>query len=269
MAQQLKQAAVILRSAWVRQINYRFTTLMYRIGEIAETAVLILMWTAIYSGSPGAIKGFTLNEMITYVLIGNLFSVAVRNFLPGFVSGDIKEGRLSMFLVKPISYIRFIFLNELGRIAFATVASIGSQFLVILFFLDKFVFNTETGYVLVISVMIVCAFVIELLIGFLVGSIAFWTDEVEGMQTTIDRVKRFFSGGYFPLTLLPASLVTFSSYLPFAYSFFVPAQLYLKKIDLHQGLIGIGIQMVWIGVLSAIVAFVWKRGLIQYEASGS
>jgi ABC-2 type transport system permease protein len=119
---------------------------MYRIGEIAETVVLILMWTAIYTGGSGVIKGFTLSEMITYVLVGNLFSVAVRNFLPGFVSRDISEGRLSMFLVKPISYIRYIFLNELGRIAFTTIASVGSQFIVILFFLDKFIFNTDVAY---------------------------------------------------------------------------------------------------------------------------
>ena len=269
MPQQLKQAVVILRSAWVRQINYRFTTLMYRIGEIAETVVLILMWTAIYSGSSGAIKGFTLGEMITYVLIGNLFSVAVRNFLPGFVSRDISEGRLSMFLVKPISYIRFIFLNELGRIAFATIASVGSQFIVILFFLDRFIFNTDVAYLALIALMIMCAFVIELLIGFLIGSIAFWTDEVEGMQTTIDRIKRFFSGGYFPLTLLPASLVTVSTCLPFAYSFFAPAQLYLKKMDLHAGLIGVLIRIGWIIILSIIVSIVWNRGLKKYEASGS
>jgi ABC-2 type transport system permease protein len=117
--------------------------------------------------------------------------------------------------------------------------------------------------------MIICAFIIELLIGFLIGAIAFWTDEVEGMQTTIDRIKRFFFGGYFPLTLLPVSLVTVSKYLPFAYSFFAPAQLYLKKMDLHAGFIGVLIQVGWIVVLSIIVSVVWNRGLKKYEASGS
>ena len=86
MRQQIKQALVIISTAWQRNLNYRFTVFTYRIGEIAEILVLILMWTTIYSGDVGTIRGFTLNEMITYVLIGNLSSVAIRNFLPSIIS---------------------------------------------------------------------------------------------------------------------------------------------------------------------------------------
>lgn len=265
----IRQGLVITRSAWIRNLNYRFTTIMFRLGEVAEIVVLILMWTAIYASGSGMIKGFTLNEMVTYVLIGNLCSVAVRNFLPSFVSRDINEGRLSMFLVKPIPYIKYIFFNELGRAALAVIVSVASQVLVILFFLDKFAFNTEPLYLMLIFVMVFLSFIIELLVGFLVGTIAFWTDEVEGMQATIDRIKKFFAGGYFPLSLLPVALASLSMYLPFAYSFYVPAQLYLKKIDLQTGLMGLGIQVIWIILLSLIVKFVWERGLKRYEASGS
>ncbi len=116
--------------------------------------------------------------------------------------------------------------------------------------------------------MILLAFVIEMLLGFIIGMIAFWSDEVDGIQTTIDRIKRFFSGGYFPLSLLPVGVLAVSNYFPFAYSFFVPAQLYLKKITIAEGLHGIGIQIAWIILLSIILAFVWKRGLIKYEATG-
>lgn len=269
MKKQIRQALVIIRSAWVKNLNYRFTTVMYRIGEIAELLVLILMWTAIYAGGSGIVKGFSLNEMITYVLIGNLCSVAIRNFLPTLISRDINEGRLSMFLVKPIPYIKYIFINELGRAAIATITSIGSGLLVIVFFLNKLVVNTDIRYILIIIAMVFLAFIIELLIGFLVGTIAFWTDEVEGLQMTIDRIKRFFAGGYFPLSLLPTVLATISIYLPFAYSFYFPAQLYLKKISLEAGLVGLGIQIVWIFLLSVILNIVWKKGLKKYEASGS
>lgn len=269
MRQQIKQAVVIISTAWQRNLNYRFTVLMYRIGEITEVLVLILMWTAIYASGAGAIKGFTLNEMITYVLIGNLCAVAVRNFLPSFISRDINEGRLSMFLVKPMPYIKFIFLNELGRSFLATIISFASQAGITLFFLNKVVINKDPRYILLIMAMVFCAFVIELLMGFLIGTIAFWTEEVEGIQATLDRVKRFFSGGYFPLTLLPAMLAAASGYLPFQYSFFAPAALYLKKMNLSEGLYGIAVQVVWIVLLSLLLHIVWKRGLRRYEATGS
>lgn len=267
--QQIKQARIIISTAWQRSLTYRFTVVMYRIGEMTEVVVLILMWSAIYASGGGTIQGFTLNEMITYVLIGNLCAVAVRNFLPGFIATDINNGKLSMFLVKPISYVRFIFLHELGRVSLATVVSLVSQALIIIFFFDKIVINMDPRYLVLIVTMVFCAFVIELLLGFLIGTIAFWTEDVDGIYVTLDRVKRFFAGGYFPLTLLPAALATVSTYLPFQYSFFAPASLYLKKMDLHQGLQGVMIQVIWIVLLSCILYIVWKRGLRRYEATGS
>ena len=98
---------------------------------------------------------------------------------------------------------------------------------------------------------------------------AFWFEEVDGIQSTVERIRRFFAGGYFPLTLLPLFLSTLSMYLPFAYSFFVPAQLYLKKMSLSEAAHGIGIQFVWILLLSLIIYVVWNRGLKKYEAIGS
>lgn len=269
MSRQLKQAWVIISSAWQRSLTHRFTVLSYRMGEIAEVLVLILMWSAIYASGGGIIKGFTLNEMISYVLIGNFCTAAVRNFLPSFVSRDINEGRLSTFLVKPISYIKYVFLNELGRCFLSTITSLTSQLIVILFFLNKLFLNSDIRYLSLILVMIILAFITELLIGFLIGTIAFWTDEVDGIDATLSRIKRFFSGGYFPLSLLPFTLATISMYLSFQYSFFAPAQLYLKKMDLSAGLQGLMIQVVWIIILSLVVKVVWKKGLRKYEAIGS
>lgn len=269
MKNHLSQALIIIRSAWVRQLNFRFTIWAYRVGEMTEIIVLILMWTAIYASGGGIIKGFSLNEMITYVLVGNLFATTTKNFLPSLISRDIKEGRLSMFLVKPISYIKYVFINEIGRAGFITLLSIGSLGLIIFFYLDRVIFNTDWRYIILIILMVFLALIIELLIGFLIGTIAFWSEEVEGVQSTADRVKRFFAGGYFPLSLLPVTLATISTYLPFGYSFFVPAQLYLKKIDLHAGIMGLGIQIIWIFLLSIILSIVWKKGLKRYEATGS
>ena len=130
------------------------------------------------------------------------------------------------------------------------------------------VFPFDSVYLLVIFIMLVLAFVTELLLSYLVGLIAFWTDEVDGLYRTIERVEKFFSGGYFPLSILPAGFVNASFLLPFAYSFYVPAQLYLKKIDLATGLKGILVQLAWIVLLYGLVRVVWERGLRKYEGIG-
>lgn len=193
----MKKFLTIIKAFWQRALTYRFTIIAYRIGEIGETIILILMWTAIY-GSEKSIKGFSLLEMITYILIGNLFSVMVRNFLADIVARDIKDGRLSMYLIRPMSYFSYLFSREIGRLSFSTVISVFSQAFIIVFFLNKFIWNFDAVYLTLIIVMILLAFVIELLLACLIGFIAFWTDEVDGLYATVERIKKFFSGGYFP-----------------------------------------------------------------------
>jgi len=263
----LKKFLTIIKAFWQRSLTYRFTILTYRIGEIGEVLVLILMWNAVYGGQK-MIGNFTLEEMITYILVGNFFHALVRNFLSDIVSHDIKSGKLSMFLIKPMSYFSFILTREIGRLSLATTFSSISQMLVIIFFLHTFLWNFDMSYLFIILLMIIFAFITELFISYLIGLIAFWTDEVDGLYATMDRIKKFFSGGYFPLSLLPRIFVKTSLLLPFSYSFFVPAQLYLKKIDLWAGFKGLIIQLIWIFILYGIIRFVWNRGLKKYEGVG-
>lgn len=103
---------------------------------------------------------------------------------------------------------------------------------------------------------------------YLIGLVAFWTDEVDGLYATHERLRKIFSGGYFPISILPVFFVNLSYALPFAYSFFVPAQLYLKKIDLAAGIRGIFVQITWIIVLYFLSNWVWRRGLKRYEGTG-
>ena len=263
----MKKFLTIVRASWQRTLTYRFTVLTYRIGEIGEMLVLILMWSAIYGGQK-VIGGLTLQEMVTYILIGNFFNAIIRNFLSNVIARDIKDGRLSMFLIKPMSYFSYILSQEIGRISLATIMSVLSSTLVIIFFINTFIWDFDIVYLLVIFTMLIFAFITELLLSYLIGLIAFWTDEVDGLYSTIDRIKKFFSGGYFPLNLLPIAFVKISFVLPFGYSFFVPAQLYLKKLDLSVGLTGLLVQVVWIFVLYGIIKIVWNRGLKKYEGVG-
>lgn len=263
----LKKYLTIIKTQIQRGITYRFTILAYRIGEIMEIIFLIFMWSAIYS-EQDLIKGYTLPEMITYILVGNLITVFVRNFLADWIAREIKDGKLSLFLIKPIQYFRYIVCVELGRVTMPFIMSFISQIIVIFFFLDKIILNFDLRYLALILVMIILAFITELLISYLIGLVAFWTDEVSGLYLTISRIKKIFAGGYFPLSLLPAVFVNISLALPFAYSFFVPTQLYLKKLDFSTGLKGIVVQIVWIILLYGIIRLVWKRGLRKFEGVG-
>ncbi len=267
---EFEQFVTFGRIEWQKVLTYRVSVLMYRLAEVLESFILVSMWIFIFAQGTGLIKGYTLNEMVTYVLVGSLCAAVTRNFVHSGISRDIDHGDLSLFLVKPVSYIKFQIYSEFGGVILTYFVSLVTQLCVIVFFFDKFILNTNTISILLIFVMLILAFFIELRVGILIGFMAFWTDgEVGAFQNIAAICKKFFAGGYFPLSLLPGSLALIGYYLPFAYSFFVPAQLYLGKIDNATAIKGLGIQLIWIFILSIILRIVWGLGLKKYEATGS
>ena len=68
MTQRLKKYWILVATRFQIGLTYRFTIFAYRVGEIIEILVLILMWSAIYEHQP-VIRGFSLEEMITLSLI--------------------------------------------------------------------------------------------------------------------------------------------------------------------------------------------------------
>lgn len=263
----MKKYFTIINIFWQRALTYRFTVFSYRIGEILEMLILILMWSNIYKNTP-IIGGLNYREMITYVLVGNLFRVMVRNFLSDMIARNIRYGEMSVFLLRPMGYFTFMFFKEVGRISIATLMSLFSQLFILSFFWQIFLTNTNPLILFIIFLIIILAFLTEFLIAYIIGLLAFWFDEVDGLYATIDRLKTFFSGGYFPLSLLPGYFVSLSFFLPFSYTFYIPAQLYLNKLDISLGIKGLLIQLVWIGILTMATKIVWHFGLKKYEGVG-
>lgn len=263
----MKKYLTILQTTWQRALTYRFTTFSHRIGEVAEILFLLWMWSIIFKTAPN-IGGYNLKEMMTYILIGNLVNIMTRNFLADVVAKDINEGRLSLFLTKPIAYLNYIAIREIGRISLVFLMSLSSQILLIIILNKHFIINLNPLALLLIIIMIGLAFIMELLISFMVGLIAFWTNEVDGIYATLSRLRKFFAGGFFPLSILPAGFITASALLPFAYSFFIPTQIYLGKMSLKHGATGLMVQLVWIVLLYILIRIVWYRGIKRYEGVG-
>lgn len=263
----MKKFWIIISTAWQRQLAYRFTVACYRVGELGEVLLVVLMWSAIYA-LHGPIGQYNLPEMMTYILIGNVCTVLTRNYLTDIMTREIREGTLSLFLVKPMTYFRYALIRELGRVSFPGLISVITQVALVAVLHNRIIFNTNIAQLTLMTLMLILAFITELLISYAISCITFWTDETDGITATIQRLKRFVSGSYFPLSILPPMYYTASIALPFAYSFYVPLQLYLGKLTNIQVVQGIIIQIAWILALYLIIRVAWWRGIRRYEGVG-
>lgn len=230
---------------------------VYRIGGGVEVLALIAVWIFIFKDRT-ALGGLTLEDTLIYILIGNLIGSAAEHLLRRIVVHDISQDNFSLLMNAPLSYLKKILVAGFGRSIFPFILSIAVHISLLYFFLDGLKINSDPRYLIVIFAMIVLAFLFELLILYFFNFFVFWSIAAAAPYSFILRIKNFLAGNYFPLSIFPA-IVSFSLAMPFAYSCFVPAELYLKKIDLSVGLRGLGVQLIWIIILYVAIKIVWNR----------
>ncbi|TAK95854.1 hypothetical protein EPO05_03080 [Patescibacteria group bacterium] len=264
----MKKYYTVVKNELQRQLAFRLNLLSYRVGNLLEIVVQIIVWTVIFQ-KVDVVQGYARNEMISYVVFGWLFVFLTENYgLENIVEHNIFEGKVSEFLVKPISYLKYIFSFSLGRMSVALVSSIGMMLLVILFFRDQLIFNLDPVRALLLLGMVGAGLVLKIYFAVMIGMIAFWTQRIVGIDYSLGVFIKFFSGVYFPLVFLPPLALAICKALPFMYVFYVPTQLYLGKLSVGQGAWALVFELAWIVVMYFLTKLMWTRGLRKYEGVG-
>lgn len=264
----MKKYILIIRNEFQRHLAYRANITAHSLGHIFEVAAQVVVWSVIFQ-STNIIKGYTYDEMITYVVIGWFILFATSNY--GFeekIAKDIHQGTLSNFITKPISYLRYMASVSIGRIVFAFVVVVGIETVLIWLMRDHIILNTQPAVLLLLLAMVAAAYFIRLFFSVIIGLFAFWIVEISGTYFSLNIISKFLSGAYFPMGLLPAAFVKISLFFPFVYTFYIPIQLYLGKIPLKEGLYGLAAEFVWLVILYAAIKAVWHYGLKRYEGVG-
>ncbi|MCU0679061.1 MAG: ABC-2 family transporter protein [Planctomycetes bacterium] len=262
-----KKYLAIINTEFERQMTYRIDFFGFRLANFLEIASQLVIWTVIYNKTE-MVSGYTYEEMVTYVVVGWLFWFLTANY--GFadnVARDIQLGRLSNFLLKPVSYIKYMTVLSLGRVSLALFSGVLLQAVVIVI-LHRIIVSPDFINILIIIPMIIVGYFVQLFLAVLTGFIAFWTTEINGIFRFIAVLTRFLSGTLFPISLLPMTMVKINSAFPFVYTFFVPTQLYLGKMSALEGLRGLGLEILWLFALYGIIKIVWRFGLKKYESVG-
>src|SRR3954470_3793154 len=140
-----------IQNTLVYRVNFLFRSLFGLIPLMAT----ISLWRTIYSGQATDVGGYTLSQMISYYLIVTIVdSLTAVNEDDWQIAGDIKDGNISQFLLKPIDYLSYrLCLFGAGRLIYTAVAFVPVA-LFIFFQRQYFVFpaNGETWLWFAVSI---------------------------------------------------------------------------------------------------------------------
>lgn len=263
----MKKYLTIFKIGWQSEMEYRLNLLLGRLRVITTFLLLYYIWHSLASAS-GRFAGYTWPELITYVFGVTILRSVLFGAQSRMVAQEISSGSFSVYLVRPVNHFLFTFWRELSQRSLYLLITIAevSVFACIL----KVSFIWQSDWKLLFSFLISCtlAFVLYFLLSYAMSLIAFWSNESTGPRFLFDWFLEFASGAYFPLAILGAALLGVFKALPFMYLIFLPISIYLGKTSSHDIIVGLCVQLLWIGIMGLMVLLLWHRGMRRYSGEG-
>jgi ABC-2 type transport system permease protein len=248
-------------------LQRRSTLIMDRVGGFAVVLSLYSFWNALLGDKP-SFMGYTRPEMLSYVLVINVLRALVFTGRGWQLVGEISNGKISSYLVRPISYHAYSLSLDLAQKTVHVVSAFFEVALLAAFIHGGLFLPAHFTTWILFSCSAVLASLIFFFMEFLVSSLAFWTSESGGPLFCFELFLQFAAGAFFPLDVLPGALRRLLAATPFPYLVYFPARIFLEKVTLAEAARTLAIETAWLAVFLAAALQVWRAGVRSYAAEG-
>jgi ABC-2 type transport system permease protein len=239
---------------------YRAAMLLNLAGTLFYVVAMFYLWQTLFLGQPGALGGFTWNEMKAYILVSFLLNSLLMWYDEWQMSQDIREGRIAMDLTRPIDFQTTRLAAAFGPIGFELALAL-SVIIVAAFVFGGAAPPPDAAHAVLFLVSAALATLVKFGIVYCVSMTAFWTVGIEGIVVGRGAIQNIFSGTLIPLAFFPGPLQVVAAMLPFQAMISTPALIYLGKLDAPTTALMIGVQAVWAVGLIVAGRLAWSRAV--------
>jgi len=201
------------------------------------------------------------NEIITYLICGNLLYVATNPRIDWILGNIIKDKKLPNYTLLPTNIYTHFIAHGLANSWFGLLVSSISLVPILLLFIDKIDLNGLTIFNILIFVLVaVLGLLLRVALQMIIGFTTFLTKEVAGSVAIYINLELFLAGTLFPISILasilPVSLTWFKDFLilqPLAFIVYHPTQIILGNYNFSNvilTLIGVFVWTILIWILN-------------------
>ncbi|MFI1988949.1 ABC transporter permease [Actinoplanes sp. NPDC020271] len=250
--------------AWTAYVRTAIAMrLQYRSMIFASTAVTLLwivlvtrVWSAAYQGRD-TVAGLTLESTVVYLTLANLQAVVVNTPITWIMASRVRSGEVLFDVSRPLGYPGQMLALQAGQSMIQiAVTVVVAPFAALLGGLSA---PAGAAAGLLYPVALLFGWVLNALLTLLVGLTAFWTVDNLGISVLYRFVATFLAGAGVPLAFFPGPLRAVAEALPFRFIVYEPAAIYIGQIPAREAVTGFGLALVWIVILSGLLALVWQR----------
>jgi ABC-2 type transport system permease protein len=249
--QMLRFYVDVARTAYRRQLIYRWANLAGLLTNIFFGAIFSYVIIALYQARPVA-AGYDVQDTLRYIWLAQAMVMVVLTFGWYDLMLMIRSGEVVSDLSKPCDFYWYWFSREIGRsVYFLLFRGIPTYLAgMALFGLGA---QGDWKAWLAYAVSLPLAAMIGIAYRFLFNIVAFWVLEARAVAGFATAIALFFAGSYVPLPFFPPWLRAIAIWLPFNGLMNVPAQIFLGKLTGIALLLGLGLQLFWVVLLTLSV----------------
>lgn len=245
---------------------YRINFVLWRFRNVVTLLIKYFLWTAVYA-STSSLFGYTKEQMITYVLLSSVISSFVLATKTADVAGEIVQGKIIDFVLRPIDFFRFQVARDLADKIMNFSLQIVEITGLIFVLQPQLYIQTDPMAYLWLSIFLIYGVIISFFINLSVSFLGFWTPEVWAPRFVMFMLVLVFSGGYFPLDIVPKGLYYALFLTPFPYLYFLPTRAYLG-LPFDEGVIFVFTGALWVLLSYALARHMWNKGLHSFSFFG-
>jgi ABC-2 type transport system permease protein len=259
----------IFKTSFQQEFAYPVNFVMWRIRNILTFFLTFFLWDTVYRNPNTNIFGYDRAKIMTYVFLVVFLRAIVVSAKTVNIAGEISDGKLSNYLLKPINFFYYWFTRDVASKVLNCLFAVVEVFILYLLFVPTFFSPQHVVTWFMFLVFLIIAIVLFFLLIFLFSSVPLWLPEQNWAPVFLFyTITEFLSGAFFPLDILPKFWQTIVYLTPFPYLIFVPSQIYLEKVDMGQTLFWLAVGVGWCIGLYVLLISVWKKGLKSYKSEG-
>lgn len=252
-------------------LSYRLDFICYRLGDILEAVVTYFLWISIFNSSNAVtIGGFSIQQMKLYVFLSFFVSVITKTGVSDNIGEEVKDGSISMRLLKPINFVDTYLFSEIGikllQIIMLAVPIFGG----ILIFQSMNTSSVPVNFlnILFFAFSAILSYFINFYFNVCFGFTAFVSKNLWGARVMKQAIIAFMSGSLIPLSFFPKIIATVLQIFPFGSFVYTPVMIYLGKYQELELLEVLGIQLFWTLAFYLLSRFIWSVVISKLTIQG-
>lgn len=265
----MKKYLTVFQLSFQNEFTYRLNFILWRVRNVIRILMVYFLWKTVFLQNTIAFE-FTREQMMTYVflvLIVTTFVMAAPS--NDNVGGEISNGDLSNFLVKPINYLTYWLTRDWASKLLNTMFSVFEIALLWIWLRPTLYWPHSFFNLIMTGILLVLAAAIYFVLTKIAIAITFWTPEnTWGLMFLILVFVEVLSGTLFPLSILSKTTFNLLQLTPFPYLVYFPVSVWLGRLDAPTVWLVVSRSFIYFIFLSLVLNWLWKKGLKEYSAVG-